>query len=249
MGCVTLPVMLIFCAIILIATIAVIVPSGGSNSITPSTVNREPLPRGSVVETGYYTDELGWIGNQTTLTTGMRNFYNKTGVQPYLYITDTIAGSHNPTDAQVETFMNQLYDELFRDEAHVLVVFFEYNEQYTTWYLCGTQAASVLDTEAMDILLDYIDRYYYYDNLNDEEFFSRAFNDAAGRIMSVTRSPWIPVLIVAGVLVLVIIAFMWWNKSRQQRNLEAEQTQQILNTPLETFGDQSVTDLEDKYKD
>lgn len=241
--------MLLVAAVILMIGILLMVSSQsmGSTAVTSSTIEREALPRGSVVETGYYTDELGWIGNPTTLTAGMKNFYQQTGVQPYLYITDTIGGSHTPSDADAEAFAYAKYNELFSDEAHLLLIFFEYDpNNYHTWYLCGIQAKSVMDSEAMDILLDYIDRYYYQD-LSDEEFFSKAFNDAGKRIMEVTTSPWIPVLMVAGVIIVVIVLFTWWGKAKAQKNAEDERTKEILNTPLEAFGDSEIDDLAKKY--
>ena len=226
--------------------------SGGSSSspeITASTVEREPLPKGSVNETAYYTDMLGWIGNRTKLESGLKHFYDKTGVQPYLYITDNINGNHSPSQSEMESFANGLYDELFTDEAHLLVVFFEYDERYMDWYVTGTQAKQVIDTEAADILLDYIDRYYYESGYTDEEFFSKSFSDAADRIMTVTRSPWITVFIIIGVVVLILILFIWWNKSKKQKNLEAKQTEDILNTPLNKFGSTEAEDLAKKYED
>lgn len=247
-GC-ALPIMVIAFVILAIALISVFSAPGGGSGVTPSTIEREPLPPGSVVETGYYTDELGWIRNGTQLTAGMKNFYQQTGVQPYLYLTDNINGSPTPSSDEVEEFAFALYDELFVDEAHLLLIFLEYQEQYSTWYVTGTQANSVIDTEAADILLDYIDRYYHYDNLSDEEFFSKSFNDAGERIMTVTTSPWIPVLIVAGIIVILLIGFFWWKKRKEQKNREAEQTKEILNTPLDTFGDSKVDELADKYND
>ena len=70
-------------------------PSSGD--ITRSTVKREPLDKAYVNETGYYTDELGWIRSSSTLEKGMKDFYQETGVQPYLYITDTVNGTTSPT--------------------------------------------------------------------------------------------------------------------------------------------------------
>ena len=245
----TLPFILTFAIIIMVVVmIFASIPPAAYGSVTRSTVKREPLPRSSVVEAGYYTDELGWIGNQTKLTAGMRNFYAKTGVQPHLYITDSINGSHNPSDIDLDNFAYEVYDRLFSDEAHLLLIFFEYNSRYHTWYLCGTQAKTVIDNEAADILLDYVDKYYYSD-MNEEEFFSRAFDDAAKRIMSVTVSPWVYVGAVAAVLAIIIIAFIWWSRAKKQKNLEAERTERILNTPLETFGDKNVDDLKGKYDD
>lgn len=256
-GCLT-TVVLLFIVIVALVIIfsflnmgaGTVVRESGDDSITKSTYQREPLPAGSVNETGYFTDELGWIGSRTTLTNGMESFYRETGVQPYLYITDTVNGTRSPGEADFEAFASELYDELFTDEAHILVIFHEYySSDYSTWYLCGVQAKTVIDQEAADILLDYLDRYYYYDDLSDEEYFARAFSDAGERIMTVTKSPWIPVLIVLGVLLIVAVAFVWWRKAKKQKNIEAQQTEEILNTPLETFGSTEAEELSKKYEE
>ncbi len=223
-------------------------PPGGTG-ITGSTVRRKPLPAGSVNETAYYTDTLGWIGNRTQLLSGLRHFYQQTGVQPYLYITDTINGSHYPSVDQLDAFARALYDELFTDEAHLLLVFFEYDGGYMDRYVCGTQAKTVIDTEAADILLDYLDRYYYYDDLTDEQFFSKSFADAADRIMTVTRSPWIPVFITISIVILFFMAFVWWKRAKEQKMQEARKTEEILKTPLEQFGDTEAAKLAKKYED
>ena len=101
--------------------------------------------------------------------------------------------------------------------------------------MAGTQAKTVIDREAADILLDYIDRNYYDSSLTDEEFFSNSFRDAANRIMTVTRSPWISAIttiaIVFGVVILAILLFVWWRHAKKQKNLEAKQTADMLDTP------------------
>lgn len=220
-----------------------------SNDITRSSVEREPLPTGSVNETDYYTDQVGWIGNQTVAADGLSHFYDKTGVQPHVYITDNINGETTPTDAEMEEFSNNLYDELFTDEAHLLLVFFEPQPgSYMTYYVTGTQAETVIDTEAGDILLDYIDRNYYDDNLTDEEFFSNSFRDAADRIMEVTRSPWITVFIVLGAAAIVFVLFVWWKNKQRQKDIEAKRTEEMLKTPLDTFGDSEAEELAKKYE-
>lgn len=253
-GCSTFIIILIFIAIVFAFNSGSILDNSGSSSgsstkITTSTVVRKALPKGSVNETGYYTDELGWIGNQTKLLTGLKNFYIKTGVQPYLYITDTVNGSHSPSTTELDEFANGLYDKLFTDEAHMLLVFFEYNGSYMDRYVCGTQAKTVIDTEAGDILLDYIDRYYYDKSLSEEEFFSQSFTDAGDRIMTVTRSPWIIVFVILGIAALTIILFIWWRHIKNQKNLEAKQTEEMLSTPIEKFGDTEAEDLTKKYED
>lgn len=225
--------------------------SDSDSSITKSTIVREPLPKGSVMETDYYTDELDWIKKPSQLTVGLKNFYQKTGVQPYLYITDTINGSHYPTTEELDEFAHNLYDELFEDEAHILLVFFEYDSSgnYMNRYVAGTQAKTVIDMEAADILLDYIDRYYYDSSLSEDEFFSLAFDKAGERIMTVTKSPWINVWMIIGIVVLVFILFIWWKKAKEKKELEEERKRKILETPLEKFEDGEAEKLARKYKD
>lgn len=251
-GCITLIVVLVVIAIIFTVIFSILGSMGsssGNNNITVSSVKRVPLPPGSVNETRYYTDELGWIINETKLMAGLKHFYKETGVQPYLYLTDNIRGAYYPSKSEIQSFAESLYDELFTDEAHLLFVFQEYEGMYMNWYIAGTQAKSVIDNEAGNILLDYIDRYYYEDNLSDEEFFSKSFSDSADRIMIVTRSPWITVLIIFGLLFLVIVLYIWWKKYKEQKNKEAKRREEILKTPLDSFGDTEAEDLMKKYQD
>ena len=221
---------------------------GGGGSVAASTVEREPLPAGSVEETGYYTDELGWIVHSSALTEGMESFYRETGVQPYLYLTDSVDGSSGVSLSELTDYSARLYGELFTDEAHFLVVFFESGGVYQVGYTVGAQAKSILDDEAMRIFADYLDRYYYED-ISEEEFFSRTFADTAERIMHVTRSPWPAVLAVLGVAALALILFFWWKKHKEQKAREQKQMEDLLNTPLESFGDAEAEQRAKKYEE
>jgi len=227
----------------------------GAAQITASTVRRTALPQGSAIDAGpMFTDHLGWIGNQTRLATGMRNFFQRTGVRPHLYLVGEIYGTITPSDSQLQSFAHARYSELFNDEAHILLLFFEnIHGQYGMWLAVGNQARTVIDQEAENILMDYVQR-HYYTNLSTEDMFSRAFDDASRRIMTVTRSPWIPVLIVAGVIVVLFVLFTWWKRAKEQKNKEAEQTERILGQSLETFESSSNSDdatsrLAEKYDD
>ncbi|UUX33616.1 TPM domain-containing protein [Fundicoccus culcitae] len=226
-----------------------------NNSIQTSTVEREPLPSGAVNETDYYTDEAGWISNETQMTNGLRHFYQETGVQPYVYITENIPGlsSSNVTINALETYANELYDELFTDEAHLLLLFYEpVPSDYNTYITVGTQAKQVVDNEAVNIILDYIDRNYYDSSLGEEAFFSNSFRDAADRMMEVTTSPWIPVFMGLIVVAVVAILFFWWRRKKQQDEIEAKRTEDILNRPIDTFGTNASTEVDDlakKYQD
>ena len=229
--------------------------SSGTN-ITRSTVNRTKLESSSLVKTDYcYHDELDWITSPTTLKKGMDHFFDKTGVQPFLYITDDVGSSGIPTDAELEKFGNDLYDKYFEDEAHLLVVFYEKNEKYRSFYVTGTEAKTVIDDEAGEILLDYID-HYYYSNYDESEFFSRSFSEAADRIMRVTPNYFAVIAIFIVVAVIVIVLFSWWKKKKKHKLDEMKQAQDILNSDLNEFGSSdytgsgsgsSVDDLKKKY--
>ena len=56
-------------------------------------------------------------------------------------------------------------------------------------------------------------------------------------------------IIAVAVIIVLIILFKWWKKKQQRKKEEAEQTERILNTPLEKFGTSEVDDLMNKYDD
>lgn len=247
-GCLAVVGVIALLLVILFVVNVAVFPGGGN--ITPSTIQRTPLPAGAAnQQAGLYTDHLGWIRSSSILETGMRNFFNETGVWPHLYITDTVNGTTMPEQEDMEIYALALYDRLMSDEASLLLLFHESNDMdaFRTQYVAGVQARAVIDSQAADILLDYIDRYYFED-WDEEVFFSRAFNDAANRMMSITRSPW--VYMGWGVLALggLGLAFVWWGKAKAQKNLETQQAQDLLNTPLSEIGGTN-TGLESKYED
>ena len=223
-GCGCLPSILLIIVILFIFNFAWSAVPGTNNNtaietvrINPSTRNREPLEAGLVNETEYYQDTIGdWINDPVELEDGLRHFYNETNIQPFVYITDNVDGDPNPSPDEIDAFAGSLYDELFTDEAHLLLVHFEnyamYEHDFSYHLVTGTQAKVLMDTEAENILFDNLDHYYHSD-VTEDQLFSEAFRDTADRIMTVTRSPWIPVLIVVGVAVILIVLFNWWRSA------------------------------------
>lgn len=253
-GCLTT--LLILIVIVIVGLFLINLFSGdsggiGGNNITASTEQREPLAPGAVNETDYYTDELGWINNEAIATEGLEYFYEQTGVQPHINITNSIdnaANPENPSEEEMQNYANNLYDELFSDEAHLLLVFFEPQvNQYWTYYVTGVQADAVIDNEAGNILLDYLDQNYTNTNLTDDEYFSRSFQQAADRIMEVTTSPWIPIFIGIIILVGVYLLYRWWQARQKAQEREAIRTQEILSQPIQTYEDVKTEDLMKKY--
>lgn len=233
-GCLTSVVILVF-LLILFAAVAGN-RSGGikteikTGNIRVSTVQRERLKSTGLVDVGWYTDKLGWIEDAEKLEAGLKQFYKRTGVSPYLYLTDTVDGSTNPTESQMEDFAGNLYDTLFQDEVHFLVVFQEYGDSYNIRYVCGLEARSVMDDEACEILMDYLDAYYYGD-YGDEEYFAKAFTDTASRIMT-TKVPASVYLYgaaaVIGIVILVVLIYRKATAYKPETATETTETDTLL---------------------
>ena len=246
LGCSTL--ILIILAFFVIMTIFASIGEsngGASNDITRSTVQREKLSSSAAKKTAYYTDEDGdWIHNPSVLEKGMKEFYDATGVWPYVYILPN--GTTTSTSA-LKTAAEQAYGELFTDEAHFLLLFCDDGHgSYNCGYAVGTQAKTIMDSEAVEILADYLDR--YYDNAStEEEMFAMTFSDTGKRIMSVTPSPVIPIVIAIIVIAALIFVFNVIKKNQEKKIADMKHKEEILKTPLEKFSDQEAKNLEKKY--
>ena len=218
--------------------------------VTASTVAREPLPPGSVELTEYYQDTTGLIRRSATLQAGMKYFYEKTGVQPYLYVTRDIDGDTYPSDAVLEEYAQALYSQLFSDSAHLLVIVYDPDSSgFGYYYIPGNAAKTVLDAEALEIFEGYV----YQDSPDylsgsAEAYFSEVFEHTADRIMSVTRSSMFYVGIALAVLAILALLFHWWKKVKEQKNKEAEHMEAVLNADIDDLVDNpELKDLEEKY--
>ncbi len=229
----------------------------GDDKTITSTVEREALPKGSVNETGYYTDNLGWIQRPSALLGGMKTFYRETGVQPYLYL----ASQDEVREyGSLQNLAETAYDELFTDEAHFLFTYtLDANEEWEIWFVTGMQAKTVVDTEAEDIIFQYFSRYYDSD-LENEEFFSKIFEDSSKLMMKHVTNGFdvakVAVMVVGGVVLVGIVVY-GVNKSKkiklEREKEQNEFTEKMMNVPLETFGenqtDKELEELMNKYKD
>lgn len=210
-------------------------------NIQQSTVERSKLDSSlcTKVDT-WYQDDINWIHDEKTLLKGLKMFYDKTGIQPYLWITDNINGKVKPNTSDFETALKSKYSELFKDEGHVIVCFMESSPSvYATYYWAGSAAKGVIDDEAGEILLDVIDSKYTSD-LSDEEMFSKSFSDAATRMMKVGRTTKqyiiLAVAVVAGLG--IIVGFIFLLKAKRKSDAEeAEERERILNTDIDEMSD------------
>ncbi len=104
---------------------------------------------------GYLSD-----ADVNTIKQALQFFYSKTGVQPYFLLTSDIDGLQDPDEYEVSEFLTERYVTLFgEDEGHyiLLMVLDADMGEYTTWYIPGLNAETVIDADGSDILLSYID--------------------------------------------------------------------------------------------
>ena len=234
--------------------------SSGYSATTSSDTVRTKLESGDVSKTAYYTDEDGdWIHSANKLEKGLSHFYDKTGVQPYIYILKN--GSVTSVD-ELNKKSSELYGQLFSDEGHFLLVFCDAGDgTFNCGYTVGTKARTVLDDEALGVLKDELNNAYNNAG-SDEEVFSDAFYSTADTIMKAAEDEQQSAtagkvgLIVLGVAAAGGIAYV---VVRNKKKADAERKQRaddILNTPLEKFGDsddptsdKNVENLASKYED
>ena len=209
-----------------------------SADISASTVDREALPASAVTTqlTQHYRDEDGgWIYSSGTIERGLAAFQDETGVQPFVWILPN--GSETSTEALSQR-ADELYDEVFDDEAGFLLVFCDDGSgSFNCGYTVGSQAKTVMDDEAIGILADYLDRYYQDYSISEDEIFAR------------TTSPVVYVAVCAAVVIVAGLVYFGVKNYRASKEREAKRMEEVLNTPLETFGDQDLEDLEKKYQD
>ncbi|MDO4616202.1 MAG: TPM domain-containing protein [Lachnospiraceae bacterium] len=238
--------------------------SSYSNGITESTVTRTALDASECTEyPSYYTDELGWFGNGSEITSGMKQFYQETGVQPYLYLTDTVDGTTSPTEQQMEDYAEEIYDRLFSDNGHLVLLFRQEDNNYGSydmWITTGSSARHVIDTEACSILFDYVEHYYYDDSYSEEGVFGEAFASAADRIMnngsasgsgsSSSGRSIFGIVLLAALIIAAVWVFVSRRLKKNKENAKKRQAErdEILNTPLKKFSSDTIDDLKEKYQ-
>ncbi len=221
--------------------------SESSVEVPRNTVEREPLPLSAAEQTQLYVDADGsWIADPSTLEAGLREFWQETGVYPFLYIAPN--GSLTSGAACHEVAAN-IYDQLFSDSAHMVLVFCDDGYGgFTYGYEVGSQAQTVMDDSAIQTLVAYLER-YYATAPTESQMFADAFTSTAKTIMHVEQPFYVqmmPLFIVAVVAVAIIAVVYTIRKKNAERDAHVRE---VLEQPLEKFSDQEVEDLEEKYKD
>lgn len=238
-------VIIIFVMIMLFSMVG----GGIGSSIPASTINREKVNTGVAFQNNCIMDELGWFDNESRTSKELQYFYNKTGIQPFIYLK-----AYDPslvTDDQKLEYAEQWYEENIDNEGTFLYMYFAEEDTdndvgYMT-YVNGYEITTVMDAEAVDIFWAYIDSSWYSDKSTDDLFID-AFNDTADRIMDKSTTgadvgKW-AVIFIGGAVILVLVIKVMKTKRKHEKE-KNEETERILNTPLSA--ESPTEDLVDKY--
>ncbi len=232
--------------VILIVIFAIIFPlmySGDSRSDV-STIERTRLEDPAPYINDCIVDELGWFDNVARTETELREFYDETGVQPYI-----VLNAYDPaltTDSQKEAWAQDYYEQNIDNETTMLYVYFaERDTDNDVGYMCyvlGKQATSVMDSEAIDIFWGQIDRYWYSD-MSTDDVFTEAFNNTASIIMKTYTSGWDVAkiaLIVIGAIIVILGIIKILRVRRQHEAEKAAETERILKASMEDLVDEAA---------
>lgn len=237
---------LIACLIVFAVVIFSFFMIASDDSDVTSTINREKIENPIPYDNNCIKDELGYIENQGKLSKNLKNFYNKTGIQPYIYLKsydETLTG-----DSQKDNYAQNWYEQNIDNEDTFLFVYYEDqnpNEIGYMAYVNGKQITSVMDSEAVNIFWNYIDRYWTDDSLSTVEVFTKTFNSTANTIMekSTTSNDIIKIICIIVGIVIVIGGIIYILRMKFKRDKEkAKETVEILKTPLD-----KSDELRDKY--
>ena len=240
-GCITGLVVIVIIAVIFMLIMSMVGGTGGGSSseaVPASSYNREKLENTSWTN-DCVVDEIGWIsedGSVSGLERQLREFYDMTGVQPYVYLV-----GYRPelrTDAEKAEFASEYYETEIGNGY--TFAFFYFEEEYSDdvgymHYEGGSDALGVMDSEAVDIFWTICDQEWYGYGTT-EDAIANTFNRTAERIMTKTTTGndiAKIVLIIVLVIVVAVIIIIIMNKRRKQEKERNEETRRILETPLE----------------
>ena len=237
---------LIACLIVFAVVIFSFFMIASDDSDVTSTTNREKIENPIPYDNNCIKDELGYVENTSKLSKNLKNFYNKTGIQPYIYLK-----SYDETltsDSQKDNYAQNWYEQNIDNEDTFLFVYYEDQDPNEIGYMAyvnGKQVTSVMDSEAVNIFWNYIDRYWTDDSLSTVEVFTKTFNSTANTIMekSTTSNDIIKIICIIVGIIIVIGGIIYILRMKFKRDKEkAKETVEILKTPLD-----KSDELRDKY--
>ena len=249
-GCLT-SVILVILILVLFGIVGAVLNSDNSSVAengVESTIVREKLDTKDGFTNDCIKDELGWFDNETKTETGLKRFWNETGVQPYILLRKY--DSSLTTNEEKIAWAENYYEEHFDTENIFLFVYFEEKDEDEIGYMSyvnGHDTSRIMDSEAMEIFWNYLDSNWVKD-ISTDEMFLDTFDDTAKTIMHTAKtkeeaqkekaSAWKWSAVAVTVIGAGIVAVVLVNKRNKRKKEEAEERERILKT--------SVSDLVDE---
>lgn len=237
---------------------------GSSQTVEMKGLGREKLTASIQWNGNCVVDEINYINNKNATATGLKEFYDITGMQPYAVFKAYDSSLTN--DAAKQSYAEKWYETNISNEATILYMYFEDTDTSVPGYMAcvgGSQTKALWDDLAQDKFWDFIDMYWAMDEsvMTTDKLIVQSFvntgkyitekgtvtvNEQHGIVGAISKV--VPFLIVAGVIILIILIVVRVMKlKRAQEKERNEETAAILNAPLDT-ADHSADDLVDKYK-
>ena len=240
-------VLIVLIIVLALALLSTFIHPGGS------TVNREKLTGVPSYDKDCVADQIEAFSNAGSVESGLKDFYDQTGIQPYVIFKEYDASL--TSDAAKEAWAKDFYDAKIDRENGFLLVYFaespDYGDGYMS-YVSGTQTNAIMDDEAVELFWGRIDKAWSdYGTGSFDSSFVKAYSDTAETIMRISTTGndvlrWLLILMLSTVI-LIWIFRMRAEKNRREKE-RAEETERILKTPVEKFGEDG-DELIDKYRD
>lgn len=199
------------------------------------------------IAAGYVYDD-GFIGNSKKTEEACKEFFETTGIPLFFYMVDRYPDDVETCDA----FTADLYDKLFQDENHVLIAYYN-NVDWWSWQY-GKDVSYFMAENEINDLIDEI-YVYWYDQMDTDTVLSKGIKNYQEDLTNTGSGAVLfggLFVIVGGILVIAAV-FNYVSKGKDAKRYDEEadniRRDQILSQPLETFGDQEIENLKDKYDD
>lgn len=245
--------------------------------------NREKLDTGIGYDSNCIVDEAEWFNNVSKTESDLKYFYDKTGVQPYIYIRSAHSGDEDilKDTEDYSSYTEDYFNNTLGNPTNgFLFIYFDDgdgdpdNDWYADWE--GDRARNVVDeTYAVEIFYNYFEKYWdEYPADQTDAMFTQLYKTFADTIMTEVKSSdndvkvsnndvkktiskailkiLIVLAVIIAVIVVLIILIVFWTKKQQRKKEEAEETERILNTPMQDLVQDAMEkdrlqELKDKY--
>lgn len=216
--------------------------------------NREKLKNNIPYNTDCIVDDLGFFVDPAKTGQRLKTFYDQTGIQPYIVITESTPALQNYSQTQMDEYLKNYYKQHINNENSFLYMYFgdpyftETDEVGDMYIYRGENIKSIMDPAAVDIFWDYMDQEWRSD-LETDDLFVKVYDETAKRIMTkstTTKDIMMRVLLIVGIVAVGLLALYYVKLKHKREREKAKETEDILATPLAT-DDPNDDDLLKRY--